>query len=581
MAIYILGAGLSAFQLLPTFELATRSVRNKLTYSDFVGVSLPFGSLLTSLFSTRLHILFQNDGSESMLDVGALVLLLAALGVCLSPSRYSFWIFLCVFSTLLFVGSHTPLCRAMFYIPGYNLFYAGVRNGIALDFAVVMLAAHGLDALRLRKRLRDPAKSTFAAAKTKHAAILLLIPAVYYGSIFVMEERIFRQLHEQFILHGKPLPWTLQTARDQLLPVAPEIAIMALGMGALVLLLLKSGGGRATAGVLIGLVATHFWMYRTWIFAAPANEVERSLNWNIQENTGFRDPGLKDGRYRVAAGSPHNWIDFLADDPRQWRRRYLAIEGADINMLHGISSVSGYTPLIPRDYSRLAGDMHMSGYIRDAAFFSSSALNLLNIKYVLVPGGNLSFPPETFSTLELVFNSDLVIVYRNPQAPGMFWGVQETKVFTPEKFWAELDRPAIDFSRTAFLTGKRNQEIGSRRFELPKAVTFYQRDGNRVEVSVETPREAFLASSHLNYPGWFAWIDGRRTTIYPVNGIFTGLYVPPGAHTIVLRFIPLSFWLGVAVSVLALAAFGVVVARDLFSLNPSSVGGNKIVWGRT
>jgi uncharacterized membrane protein YfhO len=101
---------------------------------------------------------------------------------------------------------------------------------------------------------------------------------------------------------------------------------------------------------------------------------------------------------------------------------------------------------------------------------------------------------------------------------------------------------------------------------VPSTVEGRYIDPNRIEVNVETPGEAFLAFSHPYYPGWLATIDGRRTDLVRINGMFTGLSVPAGSHTVVLRFIPFSFWAGLLIACLSVGAWVLLAVRDRLRL---------------
>lgn len=551
LAIYGLGIACSAFQLLPTWELTLHSVRDKLTFDDFVAPSLPLGTLLMSLGSTRIYHIFPNDGSEAMLDVGIMVLLLA--GVAAARRRAGFWIFLFLFSALLFVGSHTPLYRMMFWVPGYNLFRVASRNGIALDFAVAMLAAHGLNAIQTDLR---------STSSKLRLGIPWLVAAVYYVCLHLPEERIFTRLWQGGVEEGKALLWTWEMAQRHLAPLFPEFLTIAGGLALLSFLFRRAGGGRTLALVCTGLALFHFWGYRDWIFTAPAPEVRDALRPGAALKLPEENLATP---YRIALGSGFDWMGFLQADKSEWRRKYVAVGGVDVNMLHDVSSISGYSPLILRRYSQLTGDMHMSGIIRDPLFFRSPALDLLNVKYVVVPSQGLSFPSATFSALEPLEESEYFTLYRNPRAPGMFWGVHRVMASSEEEFWQQMRAPRVDFSETALLTRDPDPSLTSRQFELPSRIESRYRDGNTIEVKVETAREAFLASSHPFYPGWFAWMDGSRTRIRVINGLFTGFEVPPGNHTLILRFIPISFWIGVAIATVSLGLFWMAARKDLRS----------------
>jgi uncharacterized membrane protein YfhO len=55
------------------------------------------------------------------------------------------------------------------------------------------------------------------------------------------------------------------------------------------------------------------------------------------------------------------------------------------------------------------------------------------------------------------------------------------------------------------------------------------------------------------YPGWRAFVDGVERPIYPADVAFRGVLLPPGRHTVEMRYEPLSFRAGLAVSAAALA----------------------------
>ena len=62
----------------------------------------------------------------------------------------------------------------------------------------------------------------------------------------------------------------------------------------------------------------------------------------------------------------------------------------------------------------------------------------------------------------------------------------------------------------------------------------------------------FMAISEVKYPGWKAFVDGKQKKYYRVNGLISGLFVPPGKHSVIIKFRPtaikkgmFSFGLGI------------------------------------
>lgn len=68
-----------------------------------------------------------------------------------------------------------------------------------------------------------------------------------------------------------------------------------------------------------------------------------------------------------------------------------------------------------------------------------------------------------------------------------------------------------------------------------------------------TPAPAYLVFSEVWYPGWRAWVDGAPTPIYKANLAFRALYLEQaGEHTVVMRFEPLSWRIGLGLTTLTL-----------------------------
>lgn len=544
--IYLLGILLSSFQLLPTWELTQRTVRSEIIYEQFVDKSMsPYG-LFLSLVSTRLHSLFPNDGSEDMFNVGPMVLVLAILGVGLGKGRGVFWAFLALWCGLLVLGDHTPLYRLMYWIPGYNLFRLSSRNGLLLDFSLILLAAHALSAMQQR-----------VTALSRRGRVLTLVglPVAYLLGFVWMETRIFKSLWRVAAESGGALPYSAETFRRHLLPLAPEMLVLLAASGGVIFLLARHGRGRMVVLLCTVLAFSHLWSYRHWLFAAPASEVADSLSRVsplLAQGRVWEE--LTSNRFRMAHGGPSNWIHFLWKDRQSWRQRYTAAAGVDLNLLQGIPSISGYTPLIFRHHVRLAGEMHMSGAVQEPAFFSSPALQLLNVKYVLVPPEELGYPPETFAGLEKLGEEQGFTLYGNPSAPGLFWAAERARPASEEEFWRVLEQGSVDFRRTALWMdpppGAREERYGR-----PRRLDYQQVDPNTVQVEVESSEDCLLVASLLHYPGWFCWLDGEKIPILRVNGFFSAVRVPAGSHRLVFRFIPMSFWAGLLLSLLSLASF--------------------------
>ncbi|MBF0449674.1 MAG: YfhO family protein [Candidatus Magnetomorum sp.] len=69
-------------------------------------------------------------------------------------------------------------------------------------------------------------------------------------------------------------------------------------------------------------------------------------------------------------------------------------------------------------------------------------------------------------------------------------------------------------------------------------VLHIQDDWNQTDIVVETPESGLLILNDPWYPGWQAWINGKQQSIYPVNGIFRGVFIPAGIKNIKFVYAP-------------------------------------------
>ncbi len=64
----------------------------------------------------------------------------------------------------------------------------------------------------------------------------------------------------------------------------------------------------------------------------------------------------------------------------------------------------------------------------------------------------------------------------------------------------------------------------------------------RIDLQVAMAQDGYLVLADQTYPGWRATVDGARTPILPVDGVFRGVQVPAGSHTVTFRYLPLHPW---------------------------------------
>ena len=84
----------------------------------------------------------------------------------------------------------------------------------------------------------------------------------------------------------------------------------------------------------------------------------------------------------------------------------------------------------------------------------------------------------------------------------------------------------------------------------------------RVEIQTRNTNRALLVLSDSAYPGWTATVDGQPSPIYTTNYLFRGIDLPPGEHTVLFQYQPMSWRRG-----LWLSATGGLFCLLLLSVN--------------
>jgi len=90
----------------------------------------------------------------------------------------------------------------------------------------------------------------------------------------------------------------------------------------------------------------------------------------------------------------------------------------------------------------------------------------------------------------------------------------------------------------------------------------------QVLIEVNTPQPGYLILADTEYPGWVAEIDGVRVdTIYRAYGYFRAIEIPAGEHIVRFYYKPLSFRVGVNLSITTLFTYILLLFVQVFYFN--------------
>lgn len=275
------------------------------------------------------------------------------------------------------------------------------------------------------------------------------------------------------------------------------------------------------------------------------------------------------------------YIEFLkknTQDPHFRAQGFFLAFYRNTAMAYGVESFSGSQALYPRRYVEFVQQLIHPGLFSticpkpistegfdQALITRSDILALANVNYFVLPQQSNVGPQPVYDAETQILPISAAISL--PSAlPRAYLAYQWTPV--PKGAGQE----ALEKIKAARLRAAANVIIENiLDKDLPfapserqgiVAVEEKKRWANGVIVKARADAPCVLVLTDAYYPGWKAWVNGKPATIYPANHLFRAVFLPPGDHRVVFRFVPFWFYVGLGVTVFSCALWvGVAVGR--------------------
>lgn len=542
-----LGILLAAVQLIPFYEVSRFSERAHWSYEDLLDRNRSPLSLATALvpdvfgnpvdpiwlvWGTRPGDYFgksvPGNYARSNIYSGILPLVLAACALVFTRNRYVFFFGgLAILSLSLFLTFPSLIYRILFTIPVFRV-GRPMEVKVMYAFSLCVLGAWGFGSAMEELKQRNRSRMSTASI------VLLVIGMAVLLGVMTM----------RFALGRSDVPDLLREWCIYNVPNFVRFAMLLLACGVLLLVRVREKIGAHLFGLFAIILVVADMFCFGWKFNPPQES----------EDLLFETDSVR----------------FLISD--RDRFRIIRISGGGREVLppntpsvYGISDAQGYTPVMLgyyADYVELIEPNIVGtetiGPLSNAGSLSSGLLDLLNVKYILsnarVSEELLRFD-EDHQDIQLVYDEEIKI-YENKDVLPRAFVVHEFKVLREkEHILAELTSDGFD-PRTRVILEEEplGTLVAPRSSAANSAARILHYTPNKVVIEVDTASDGFLVLGDIYYEGWKAFVDGANEKVYKADYIFRAVEVTRGQHIVDFVFDPLSFRVGLCISVMASTA---------------------------
>jgi len=289
------------------------------------------------------------------------------------------------------------------------------------------------------------------------------------------------------------------------------------------------------------------------------------------------------------------YLKKVEDNPNSYRifpvlARLSEIRNADficsnLNILLPVSTISGYTPLYPKNSLKLLNARRNGTFKKPIELAAhNKILSILNTKYLIAPPqyqSQIKSLYEKVATIKpdhgrLISNNSKAEKNNGKQVPfykNIFTSPSGTAIYQnlnvlPRAYMVGKVQPVKTFDEAYQVLTNADSPFDPRQealVELPEEklsakftpgnAKILSYKSQKVIIKTQSVNQSFLVLSDRYYPGWKAYIDGKKTKIYRTNGIVRGIIVPAGSHVVKFVYLPKSFIIGLLLSITSVIIF--------------------------
>lgn len=485
-------------------------------------------------------------------------------------------------TTILALGKFTPLFKILYAIvPGFNMFRGNSKFIFIVAFSLSVLSGIGAEYLQRR---------VFPEKKTSRF-LSIAIGIIAAISLFLLISFLFKTGYGTWhgIIH-KIYSWgdrytTLPSLNDTgflhaTFAVATKGAVKFVILSILSLLVIGLWmNGRLRSQILIpvtmAVIFGDLWCFgNQYMVTFDA----RQCFWNKE------------------------LLDVLKKDPEPFRITTVGHFELNQGMTHDISHIGGYDANVMKEYSEFINlsdgkPLEEPRIVMEVSQLSKLT-NLLNLKYILLPASvRLEHP-----TIQPVFRNSKYALFYNTQALPRAFIVHEAKTlqgrdalfkelssseFNPKEY-VILEEPTNIIEQYShqiapptpppsqggdegegetfdkkekFLQSNTVKNADAKNLPQEPNPTILEYMPNRVTIKATLFEDGYLVLSDTFYPGWNAYVDGKKSRVLKTDYILRSVFLEKGEHMVQFIYEPKSFTIGM---IITLTSMGILIPVSIY-----------------
>jgi hypothetical protein len=174
---------------------------------------------------------------------------------------------------------------------------------------------------------------------------------------------------------------------------------------------------------------------------------------------------------------------------------------------------------------------------------------LLGVKYILTPDST------NLNSLPVVYQGE-VNIYKMPFfVPRVFVAHHVEYASSPEQATDRINALGPEIAHRVILEKEipeRYMHTGTYR-DIDSSASIIEYKANQVVIEAQSQKPGILVLTDVFYPGWRAYVDGKPTEVFRVDGLVRGVLLEKGSHTVTFRYLPDTFVAGLIVAAIAFA----------------------------